>query len=85
MAIKKVKAPVGHHFMRNKEGDFYLMENPPTGYRRHFDGPYNSSLTIDVEVHQKVISPTSKIRSRTTPVSSTPSAPIAKSTRTKGY
>ena len=72
MTIKKVKAPVGYHFMRNKEGDFFLMENPPTGYRRHFDGPYSSSLTIDVEVNQKAIAPTSKIKVRTTPVASAP-------------
>ena len=52
MATKKVKAPVGYHFMRNKEGDFYIMENPPTGYKRHFEGKYSSTLTIEVELKE---------------------------------
>jgi|TARA_R110001592_G_scaffold71397_1_gene218325 hypothetical protein len=50
MATKKIKAPIGHHFMvRNSDNDFYIMKTNYLGYSVHTDGDYVSALSVDVE------------------------------------
>ena len=65
MAKTKVYAPEGHHFMVNKEGGFYLMKNPASGYKAHTVGGEKSSLYILLEVRDY---------HQATPVSSTTSS-----------
>ena len=51
MAQTKLYAPKGHHFMVNKKGGFYLMENPSTGYKFHkTSNGEKSALYVLVEV-----------------------------------
>ena len=50
MAQRKIKAPIGYHFMvRESDNDFYLMKTSGS-YSKHSAGGYTSSLTLDVEV-----------------------------------
>ena len=50
MAQRKIKAPIGYHFMvRESDNDFYLMRTSGT-YSKHVSGDYSSALTLDVEV-----------------------------------
>ncbi len=50
MAKASVKAPVGHHFMVNADGAFYLMKTAATGYVEHTHDDYTSQLSILMEV-----------------------------------
>ena len=46
---KKVKAPIGYHFMVKSSSDFYLMKTAGS-YKAHTSGEYNSSLALEVDV-----------------------------------
>jgi len=50
MAKASVKAPVGHHFMVNNDGAFYLMKTASTGYVEHTAGDYTSQLSVLMEI-----------------------------------
>ena len=51
MAQTKLYAPEGQHFMVNKNGGFYLMKNPKSGYKSHKSANgERSSLYILVEL-----------------------------------
>lgn len=63
MAKTKVYAPEGHHFMVNKEGGFYLMKNPASGYKAHTVGGEKSSLYILLEVRDHQATPVSSTTS----------------------
>jgi len=54
MANKKVKAPIGYHFMIKNSTDFYLMKTAGS-YKAHVHGEYTSSLALEVEVKQSHI------------------------------
>ena len=70
MAKRKVKAPIGYHFMiRESDNDFYLMKTSGT-YSKHTAGGYTSSLTLDIEVKGSHSSSTTRQR-RSTAVSGT--------------
>ena len=49
MAKRKVKAPIGYHFMIKSDNDFYIMKTTRS-YSKHSANGYTSSLTLDVEV-----------------------------------
>ena len=66
MAKTKVYAPEGHHFMVNKEGGFYLMKNPDSGYKAHTVSGEKSILYVLLEVKDYHAAPKSTaVRSRT--------------------
>jgi len=46
---KKVKAPIGYHFMVKNNNDFYLMETSGE-YSKHTAGGYTSQLSLDVQI-----------------------------------
>ena len=70
MAKRRVKAPIGYHFMiRESDNDFYLMRTSGT-YSKHTAGDYTSSLTLDIEVKGSHSSSTTRQR-RSTAVSNT--------------
>ena len=51
MAQTKLYAPEGMHFMVNRDGGFYLMKNPDSGYKSHKSvNGERSALYIAVEV-----------------------------------
>ena len=53
MAKTRLDAPKGKHFMVNKQGGFYLMKNPASGYREHKTSQgEKSSLYIVVELRE---------------------------------
>ena len=70
MAKRKIKAPIGYHFMvRESDNDFYLMKTSGV-YSKHTANDYTSSLTMDVEVKGSHSGSTTQQR-RSTAVSST--------------
>ena len=71
MATRKVKAPVGHHFMvRESDNDFYLMKTHYTGYEKHTVGDYSSALSVDVRF-EGAHTPTTTTQTRAVATSST--------------
>jgi uncharacterized membrane protein YgcG len=49
MTTKKVKAPIGYHFMVKSSTDFYLMRTAGS-YKPHQHGEYVSKLSLELEV-----------------------------------
>ena len=71
MATRKVKAPVGHHFMvRESDNDFYLMKTHYTGYEKHTVGEYSSSLSVDIRFEGAHV-PTTTTQRKATATTST--------------
>ncbi len=70
MATKKVKAPIGYHFMvRESDNDFYLMGTSGR-YVKHTSGEYNSALSVDIEVKGSHSAPVATQRTATATSSS---------------
>jgi hypothetical protein len=53
MATKMVPAPKGYHWMKQRSGEYKLMKNPSTGYKRHKGSSIRARFQVE-KVHSKV-------------------------------
>ena len=87
---KKVKAPIGYHFMvRESDNDFYLMRTSGR-YVKHTSGDYSSALSVEIEVKGTHSAPTTTQRTATATSSTgstttTRTVTNTRSTTVRGY
>jgi len=87
MAQASVKAPVGYHFMVDKNNNFYLMKTSDTGYEPHELSGFKSQLSVLMEVKTSHTSTTSTATStaRTSSTQRTTTSTRTTTARSGGY